>query len=79
MQLIVRAFIKAFTLGGPVALGYVSNDFISWLGQLPLVGSFFQKKDAQGSTPWYVNVVAVVGVLTVVLIVLKKVFKIKIL
>lgn len=73
-----QILIRALAIGGPAALGYVSNDFISWLGGLPVVGPFFSKKNSQGSTPWFVNVVAVVGVIAVVLFILKKVFKIKI-
>lgn len=58
MGKIIQLLIQGLKFGGPAAIGYVSNDFISWMGGLPVVGDFFKKRNPDGSVPISVTIVA---------------------
>ena len=73
-----QLILRAISAVGPIALGFVANDLLNWLGNLPLVGGFFSTKKADGSgPPWYVILAALVLAYLALQIVLKKVFKLK--
>jgi H+/Cl- antiporter ClcA len=49
---------QALKFAAPVTLGYFINDVTAMIGNLPIVGPFFQTKDSGGRSPWYVVLVA---------------------
>ena len=69
--------LRALAIGGPAAIGYVSNDLITWLQSLPYVGGFFSKKDAQGQPAPVVQIVTIIGATALLLFILKKFFNYK--
>lgn len=71
---------RGIQIVGAAAIGYVSNDFITWLGKLPIVGSFFSKQDPNnpGQPAPIVQVVTIVLSIAAFYFILTKLFKIKI-
>lgn len=74
-----QALARALQIAGPAALGFVSNDLINWLGSWPLVGGFFRTRKDDGSAPWYVIVIGLVGFVILVNYLFRKIFKTKLL
>ena len=73
----LQGFLAALRWVMPAAVGWVANDAAAWAQSLPVVGSYFAKKDAQGNTSPIVLIVTGLGLAILVIVVLKKVFKIK--
>jgi hypothetical protein len=73
----LQGFLAALRWVMPAAVGWLANDAATWSQRLPLIGPFFAKKDAQGNTSPIVLIVTALALAAIVIVVLKRVFKIK--